>query len=223
MSLSLMKGGASMAEPGTPAATFKLRGGRLCLDFANTVGVHTGGIQQEKLKSYADLLAWSQQVGSVTDHEAQRLHVHAAGNPAAAAAVLEKAITLREAIYRIFSAVASGHHPAVADLALLNRLLAEALAHAQIVPTAEGFTWGWAHAGDRLDWMLWPIVRSAAELLTSGELGRVRECAGDICGWLFVDMSRNRSRRWCDMQDCGNVAKVRRFRERHQAEDAPHA
>ena len=66
--------------------------------------------------------------------------------------------------------------------------------------------------------MLWPVARSAADLLTSDDLGRVRECAGERCNWLFIDRSKNHSRRWCDMQDCGNVAKVRRYRSRKQAD-----
>jgi predicted RNA-binding Zn ribbon-like protein len=65
--------------------------------------------------------------------------------------------------------------------------------------------------------MLWPVVRSAAELLTSDELGRVRECAADNCAWLFLDRSKNRSRRWCDMAVCGNRDKVRRFRQRSRS------
>ena len=52
--------------------------------------------------------------------------------------------------------------------------------------------------------------------LTSEELDQVRECAGNTCGWLFVDMSRNHSRHWCDMRDCGNRAKVRRYYQRRK-------
>ena len=65
-----------------------------------------------------------------------------------------------------------------------------------------------------LDRMLWSIAHSGAELLTTGDLSRLRECGGEECGWLFEDTSRNRSRQWCDMQDCGNLAKVRRYRTR---------
>jgi predicted RNA-binding Zn ribbon-like protein len=73
------------------------------------------------------------------------------------------------------------------------------------------FTWQDLPA---LDQMLWPIVRSTADLLTSGELERVRQCPGEECGWLFLDASRSGRRQWCDMAECGNLAKVRRFRER---------
>jgi predicted RNA-binding Zn ribbon-like protein len=210
-----------MDNMGVPANTVKLVGGRLCLDFANTVGWHASDHPSERLRSYADLVAWSQQAGIVTDHEAQRLMEEAVHRPEAAAAVLDQAITLREGIYRIFSAVAGGRQLAADDLALLNAALTEALGHLRVVPSADGFKWAWASEQGALDRMLWPVVRSAAELLTEGELSRVRECAGDVCGWLFVDTSRNRSRRWCDMQDCGNVAKVRRFRARHRSDNTP--
>jgi predicted RNA-binding Zn ribbon-like protein len=91
------------------------------------------------------------------------------------------------------------------------------------MPTATGYAWTWVDDGAAPDCMLWPIVRSAAELLVTGDLSGVRVCGGARCGWLFVDTSKNRSRRWCDMQDCGNVAKVRRFRTRqHQVQDHAH-
>ena len=77
-----------------------------------------------------------------------------------------------------------------------------------------GFTWLWAEGGKALDCMLWPIARSAADLLTEGPLAAIRLCEGRDCGWLFLDTSRNRTRRWCDMRICGNRAKARRHHER---------
>jgi predicted RNA-binding Zn ribbon-like protein len=82
------------------------------------------------------------------------------------------------------------------------------------VPGREGLRWDWPDAGSRLDSPLWPVGRAAAALLTSGDLSRLRQCGGERCGWLFLDRSRNRSRHWCTMEDCGNVSKVRRFRQR---------
>jgi predicted RNA-binding Zn ribbon-like protein len=99
-------------------------------------------------------------------------------------------------------------------LAVLNEELASAMARSQVVPTDEGFTWLWAQGGKALDCMLWPIARSAADLLTDGPLDSVRVCEGRGCGWMFLDTSRNRTRRWCDMKICGNRAKARRHQER---------
>jgi predicted RNA-binding Zn ribbon-like protein len=77
--------------------------------------------------------------------------------------------------------------------------------------------WTWADEAERLDSPLWPIARQAAELLVTEQRRRVHECAADDCRWLFLDTSKNRSRRWCDMKSCGNRAKVRSFYERQRA------
>jgi len=206
-----------MDETGTNAGTLGLLGRRLSLDFANTADWHASDHPVESLTSYSDLVAWSQHVGILTDHRAQRLLKEAARRLVDATAVLERAIALREAIYRIFSAISHGHPPQAADLATFNAELSGALAQSQIVSTAEGFTWDWAGAEDALDGILWPLLHDAAGLLTSEELDRVGQCADDRCGWLFLDTSRNRSRRWCSMEDCGNRAKARRHYERKRA------
>ncbi|HEX5502477.1 MAG TPA: ABATE domain-containing protein [Thermomicrobiales bacterium] len=196
------------------AATPDPPGVGLCLDFANTVSPHGGADVNEHLHAYADLLAWGRRAGVLTAEGERGLAAVAARRPAEAAAVLVGAIALREAIYRVFSAVAGGRAPAGADLATLNDALARASAHLRVVPAAGGFAWAWAGADDALDRVLWPVARSAADLLTSARLDRVRECAGEDCNWLFLDLSRNRSRRWCDMKECGNRAKARRHYRR---------
>ncbi len=197
------------AETGQP--TFDLGAGRLCLDFANTADWHRSARPEERLRSYADLLAWGRQAAALTAGEAERLLRAAQRRPADAADVLRRAVALREAIYRLFSALAAGRPPADADLAVLNAALAEALPRLRLAASEEGFVWTWAGDADALDAVLWPVARSAAELLTADERDRVRECADDNCGWLFLDMSRNRSRRWCSMEGCGNRAKARRY------------
>jgi predicted RNA-binding Zn ribbon-like protein len=207
-----------MREAEENAGALSLKAGRLCLDFANTAEWHASDQPHEYLTSYSDLVLWSQHASILTDHQAQLLRRKATQRPAEAAKVLERAVALREATFRVFSAVTHGHPSETADLALLNEALAEALARSRIVPTASGFAWDWNDNQDPLDQMLWPVVRSAADLLTSQELDRVGECADDRgCGWLFMDMSRNHSRLWCDMRDCGNRAKARRHYERKRA------
>ena len=206
-----------MVKVGTYAGDPNLIGGRECLDFANTVGGNRHIYQREYLNSYADLVVWSRLAGLVTYSEAQHLMAKATRRPAEADYVFERAILLREAIYRIFSAITAGGSPETADLAILNGALTEALARLQITLTEDGFTWTWRKEPKALDPMLWPVVRSAGELLTSEDLHRIRECAGDTCSWLFIDTSRNHSRRWCDMKDCGNRAKAKRHYERSRS------
>jgi predicted RNA-binding Zn ribbon-like protein len=189
--------------------------GKLPLDFSNTVEWHTSDHPGETLVSYADLVAWSEGAGLLTEQEVRDLLADAENHLAEASAALEKAIRLRDAIYRIFSAVARDKEPEGMDLAYLNKALTEVLVRMQVVPTSTGFEWGWAAYEGSFDRMLWPIVRSAANLLTSEELNRVGECADDRgCGYLFLDTSRNHNRRWCSMESCGNRAKARRHYKR---------
>lgn len=206
-----------VAQTDTPEMPFELSGGSLCLDCANTVYRRPTAHPQERLTSYADLVRWSRQAGIVTDLEARRLIQEATHQPTAAATVLERAMALRETIYRIFSAVAHKCLPQAEDLATLNAMLTQALPLLRIIPTAGGFTWDWTRREEVLDDMFWPVVRSAADLLTSQELEAVRECMARDCGWLFIDRSRNRKRQWCDMKVCGNREKVRRYHERRKA------
>jgi predicted RNA-binding Zn ribbon-like protein len=204
-------------EEETNAGNLELIGGRLCLDFANTVGWHGSNHPQERLNSYSDLISWSKHVGILPDNEAQQLIHEAKLHSKEARAVLKRAITLRESIYRIFSAIADGLSPENRDLATLNTELSEAMAHLRIAPTSDGFAWIFDTKGNMLHQMLWPITRSAADLLTSKETNRVGKCSAKDCGWLFMDVSRNRTRRWCDMKSCGNRAKARRYYERARA------
>jgi predicted RNA-binding Zn ribbon-like protein len=201
-----------------PAKKFQLVGGELCLDFCNTVGGKRGAITRESLNSYLDLLSWSRQAGVVETSEAEALARKAARQTAEAGAALERAVGLREAIYRILTAVAAEKTPRASDLAVLNSELGRALGRLRIRPVKgpERFALQWANEDEALDQAFGPVARSAAHLLTAPDrVSRVHQCGGDNCGWLFIDSSKNHSRRWCDMRDCGNRAKVRRHRHKH--------
>ena len=189
------------------------------LAFANTADWHASDRPLEELNCYPDLVQWALDKAILTPSEAQLLRQQAERDPDRAAAVLRRAIALREAIYHIFSATSAGATPAGDDLALLNEALHEALKHLQVGPGGDRFHWIWSDAGVSLERMLWPAAYSAAALLASDQLERVKECADDRgCGYLFFDASKNRSRRWCSMESCGNRAKVRRYRRRQNDE-----
>lgn len=207
------------------AAEMRLIGGRLCLDFINTVDGRKGDSQRresrslnrvlgDKLVEYSDLVEWSRHSGIITPTEAERLIQASKRNAREAKDVLDRAIALREALYRICKAIMTGRRPQTIDLETVNDELLGARTHERLTNKASGFMWEWVGSEAALDRMLWSIAQSAAELLTTGDLSRLRECCGDECGWVFEDTSRNRSRQWCDMQDCGNLAKVRRYRTR---------
>ena len=203
----------------------KLVGGDLCLDFVNTVGgrVAEGGgspgsrVLADKLAAYADLVAWGRHTGSIGETNARQLLRLAESQPREAADVLGRALLFREALHRTLLSLMLGRRPEPADVSRLNAEVADARTHEVLALSREGLRWEWPDPGSRLDSLLWPVSRSAAALLTSGDLSRLRQCGGERCGWLFVDRSRNRSRQWCTMEDCGNVSKVRRFRRRHSS------
>jgi len=193
----------------SPRKPFNFSGGALCLDFANTVGDRPI-CNEERLQSFADVLHWSSQARILDEGQLARLAREADRRQRLAGAAFRRAVGFRERLFGIFSRLATGERPTKDDLAELNRTLAVALRHLRVEPEGDGFGWSWSAPGTRFDQVLWPVARSAAELLTSVERELIRECASDRCSWLFVDRSRTHRRRWCDMKVCGNRAKVRR-------------
>lgn len=206
-----------VTEGPTPVDQIKLVGGNPALDFANTVAWDENRPIVERLNDYGDLLTWAEHAGVLEGDVSAELRRVAGEQAAEAQAVVERAVALRGAIHRIFSALSHEMEPDAADLDLFNHELAGAMAHSRIARSAEGFAWDWETTAT-LDRLLWPILRAAADLLASTQLPRVRECAGEHCGWLFVDTSKSGRRRWCTMEDCGNRAKARRHYHRHKQE-----
>lgn len=201
--------------PKSRAGSLHLLGGRLCLDFANTTSGRGGPQCLENLHEYRHLLQWCRHAGLLSAAQAGRL-AHAAGHaPAKAARVLRQAKHLREAIYSLGIAINSGRPP-TAGLAALNGALAAVEGHRQMAASDGGFAWKWRAGPDDLGWMLGPIALSAADLLVNLDRRRLKQCAGLHCGWFFLDETRSRTRRWCDMRVCGSRAKTRRFRQRQR-------
>jgi predicted RNA-binding Zn ribbon-like protein len=198
---------------------FDFDSGKLCLDFANTADWHASPAPTEHLNSYHDLLLWSWAANLLDQKVLQQLREAAETDHQAAQKVYERAIELREALYRIFSHTAQQESPERADLDLFNAALQAAMPHLQIAGASNGYRLQWKNSEGALDRILWPVIQSAIDLLTSDDLGRVGECADDRgCGYLFYDTSRNRSRRWCSMESCGNRAKAMRHYERLQGD-----
>ena len=192
-------------------------GGALALDFANTIGGTHVAPTHDHLQGYRDLLHFAVRSGSLTATESRRLQARAAREPNRAEAVFELGLALREAVWSVFSALASGETTRERDLALISDAAAAGGARSRLFLDRHGAAWSVPPEADDLDRPLWAIGRSAVEVLTSSARDRLKECASDTCQWVFLDRSKNRSRRWCDMNDCGNVAKVRRYRARSRA------
>lgn len=193
-------------------AGFTFLAEHICLDFCNTADGDLNLEWTERLATYDDLLNWSVAAGIITADGAQELRQRALVRPADVDCALEHAHALRLTLYRVFEAIA---HEQTPDLTAFNAEI-EDIGHRLRVVAKPGnkFHWDCIDDDPALEKMLWPVLWSAAELLTSDQLTHVHECNGEDCGWLFLDTTRNHSRRWCDMKSCGNRAKARRHYQR---------
>ena len=196
-------------------------GGSLSLDFVNTIDPRHREPRVEYLPDYAAVLGWAMRLRVISAAEASLLGRTAIRRPELAREVHQRAVRLRDVLYEL-----AAPHPKAPrlDRALrtLDAEVRRAAAATTLVRTENGYRLGWARL-DRLDSVLWPVVQSAVDLLTSPSLERVRECEGEGCGWLFVDTSRAGRRRWCSMASCGNREKYRRHHERRRADRGPAA
>jgi len=204
---------AGSTERSQPGYLFDFCGGHVALDFANTVGSR-GDVPDEHFATYGDVVAWAEARGVVSKSEAARLRRAAAAAPEEARAAYRRAIRLREAIYRVFHRRATGKAPATDDLATLNRFVAGMYRDAQLVVDGDRVVLETGSAADPLDRPFAPVIRAAVDLITGEQAALIGACADHTCGWLFLDTTRNRTRRWCTMRDCGNRDKVRRFRQK---------
>lgn len=204
-----------------PDLPFKYVGGDPCLDLINTVDWTRRGLENDRLTDYARLTRWAEGAGIVSRREGERLRREGASHPREAQAAFDAARWLRQVLQSLFASIAAGERPG-ASLDDFNDLLTDALRRLRVAPVFRAravqspVEWEWEGREDDLASVLWPVVRSAADLLTSGEARRVRVCPSLDCGWIYVDRSRNRMRRWCQMETCGTLEKSRRRAERRR-------
>ena len=192
-----------MSEQSRRFARLDLVGGSLGLDFANTVTTRTDYIDR-----YDDLVFWAQRAEILSSKARKTLVARAAKEGRGADHALRRAHELRDAIHGTFTAIAAGELPATADATRVLRSYGEAIARASLKgdPARPELKWS---LGSSLDAVLDPIAYAAGDLLLASERPPVKLCPG--CPWLFVDQSRNGSRRWCDMKTCGTRDKMRRY------------
>jgi predicted RNA-binding Zn ribbon-like protein len=199
------------------AGSLTLIGGALCLNFVNTSSGRGTARRLEHLRRFEHLVAWAHHAKAIDEQAAKALARQAARSPKLAQRTLERAIELRESLHAMFCAAMAGDSPPPRALACFNRTLSQAMAAAAVEATPHGFVLRWPRRNHRPDSILWPIVNSAADLLTRGRLDRVKACPGHYCGWVFLDATRNGKRRWCEMEVCGSRAKMRRYHLRRRA------
>ena len=184
------------------------------LAFVNTLSSRPTSAPVERLDCYESLVAWAREQHLLSVAAASRLAAEARKHPHQAAAVLARAKDFREALNGLASAIDAGRQPDADVLETIGQCLAGAYANGRLVPHEGALQWV-ASAEDDLERVLWEIGRAAGRLVISPRLAKVRACAASDCGWWFVDDTKNRSRRWCDMKLCGNREKLRRFRARN--------
>jgi predicted RNA-binding Zn ribbon-like protein len=179
-----------------------------CLAFTNTVSSRNDPGRKDRFQSVDDLRAWLQRNQILTPQ---------ATSTGEDPRNLDRALRLRQAIYGIGAALATGKEPSPDDIGELNWNVQRAIVAAQIESQSTGLQWNLENQRSTLAGCLGLLALSAAGLFTSERASRVRQCNNHQCGWLFLDLSKNRSRKWCDMADCGNLAKARRYYAKQKA------
>ncbi len=200
--------------PSRPPA-FEFSGGNLALDFVNTWGDRARP-GTDQLGSFQRLVDFAQEAGLVDVGQARAYLTTARWDADSASAVLRAARRFRKSLYGLFSSLVRGAAAEPEDLARANRAIRSAFPNLEIRTLGEDLVWASNGSPPRLDSLVWPIIRSAAQLLTSPDVGLVHECEAADCTWLFLDRSRTGQRRWCSMASCGNRAKARRHYQRQR-------
>ncbi len=192
---------------------FQLIAGHVALDFANSLDYRYDRERLiDLLPTYERFLAFALQSGIITKEQMRSLL--ATTGESDARRTLERALELRETLYSLFLSVVNGKKPSPQVTQRLNQFLSGARVVDRVHWQDGRFVRNCSELEGTPDGPLWPILTAAIDLLTSPDSGRIHECGETTCRWLFLDMSRNHSRRWCDMRICGNRAKAQRFYSR---------
>jgi predicted RNA-binding Zn ribbon-like protein len=193
---------------------FELIAGHPLLDFVNTLDwrFREEG-PEELLPSFGDLLRFSAQSGLLTAKQIRQ--IVRTTTESAAADALVACRELREAAADVLYAAVDDRHPAASQIKTLDRFFKEAREHQRMAWSGSRLLWEWPASECGAALPFWMLSLSAARLLTSDDMGRLRACEKPDCRWLFLDTSKNHTRRWCDMKICGNRMKARRFKAVH--------
>jgi predicted RNA-binding Zn ribbon-like protein len=199
-----------------PKPEFRYVSGDAALDLVNTVDWTDHGLIHDRLNGYAELTRWAEGARVIEPATARRLRALASRHPRDAAKALQSALQLRDAIQRVVRALTDSSGSVRREsqaLERLNAVLSESLGRLHLAGDATGVSLAWRGFGSELDSPVWAVAWSAARLLASPEARQLRVCAGDDCGWVYVDRSRNGLRRWCEMATCGTRQKSIRRRK----------
>lgn len=190
--------------------TLELDGGWLCLNFINTVRNRFEEPVFCYLPRHDEVLKWAKRLELFSQVEIRRVKTYIEEHPDVAEKQHKKIIEVRETLYRMFAAIARNLQPSEYVLEKFNKYLSETFNDLKInVEKDRIVTEDWYKKNSGLLQIQHLIIKSAYELLISNSLIRLKEC--DNCGWLFLDKSKNKSRRWCNMQTCGSMEKAKKY------------
>jgi len=206
----------AIADAPSRVSVLPLVGGELAFDFTNTSSGRGGPQHKENLRTPEDLVVWARRAMLLAPRDGDYIGKRLAADAALGAQLLERALALREVIYAIGIACARGQRPRRKNIDALSQAHANFLSKAQLSPHEANFAWVWHPEEGVIEAILGPIALSALTTLVQANLARVKQCAGEHCGWLFFDATKNKRRRWCEMEVCGNRAKQKAHRARAQ-------
>jgi predicted RNA-binding Zn ribbon-like protein len=195
-------------------------GGAIAIDFVNTIGgrneknIENYSIRGDKLNNFDDLVEWSVEIKLISPAAGKKIKEWVTKNPGEAKKKFKRVKVLRESLYRILRHSMEKSKPHVADMQVLNIEYSAVKKNQKIVYSSSAFVWEFSLEANHPDIIINQVALSAVNLLVSGKLLHLKQCKGEDCGWLFLDTSKNQRRVWCDMKECGNLAKVRRFRRK---------
>ncbi len=216
-------------SPDPKGTLFDLCGGHPALDLVNSLDnrFRADG-PDERLASYADLLRFLEESGLLSRQQARALNKTVA--PEAAAHALYSVHALREAAAAVLYGTLDGKEPRQQDISALEKHFLDAARHRELqweggksagaspaksdLSGRAGLVWAWGRYASDPNLPIWVLAESVADILLSPHRASVRTCAADTCRWLFLDTSKNHTRRWCNMKVCGNRMKARRFQAR---------
>ena len=198
------------------AGFLPLVGGNLALDLANTESGRGFATHQNHLLEASDVLDWLDHTHALPPEDTRWLRAEASARADLARDLLASAVALRSAIHDVGAAIARRAAPPEVSLAALSAQYARCMGRASLVAGAGSCRWGWSMREAPIEAALGPIALAAVRLFTEGDFGRIKECRGHACGWLFCDTSKNNRRRWCEMEVCGNRAKQKRLAARRR-------
>jgi predicted RNA-binding Zn ribbon-like protein len=197
---------------------FKLYAGHPALELVNTLDLRFSAQAVDLIPTYKDLLRFATQLELLTPEQARKLGRSV--DEKEAKRVLASTVQLREALAAVLYRRIEGGKPPAAPMQILEQRFHTAALHRRLVAGDTHLEWSWSGVERRAEIPLWMLAQTASDLLLSSDAELVKDCGDPTCRWLFLDVSKNHTRRWCDMKTCGNRMKARRHHARTQESDA---